>query len=205
MRAIISALLMLLLASACAHVAPEGAVQARPHPPDLRTALLAMSTGAGGCIEIAEIADTTLQYFPTVRALRGACIAEHGDTIQSLVAVDEHGSVILLDSPSSFEFLLLQAVPVTIGPADAVRYAFDALRLSGRLPIGARFAGEPTDVPESILVQLGVDRDQISASHVVEERPGSFTVWVSGFTRRQVGSFKVSIDRRTGHIDVIAQ
>lgn len=176
----------------------------RPAPSDIRAALLAMSAGAGGCIDIAGVADTTLHFFPAVRAVRGVCIAEHGDTLRSLVAIDPRANTILLDSPSAFTYLLIQAGPVRVEPADAVKYAFDAMRLSGRLPIDATFAQGREAVPEAILQRLGIKREHISESRVVDAREASVTVWVSAFTQREVRSFKVGIDRRTGHIEVFA-
>ena len=105
--------------------------------------LLAQSQGLGGCDTITAVHTEREAYFPNVEFYRGVCLREHGDTAVHRVAIDSAGQIYLLDSPSSYRFLLRRHKPAGVDSTNAVKFALLSLQIMGEVawdasPIQAR-------------------------------------------------------------------
>jgi hypothetical protein len=159
MRIIPLTLLMLLGGSTRGLHAQQNVRSAPAQRAAIEDALLAQASGPMGCSTLQSVTDTAIVFFPSVRILTGRCIAEHGDTLRSFVALDSAGILYLLDSPSGFAFLLKRHRPALGSSADLAEYVRAALVFSGRLSGDGRvvrsIAGIPADVPRGIAHRYG--------------------------------------------------
>jgi hypothetical protein len=142
-----------LLALALGLAAAEGAAQNSPGTaiPD---ALRSLTSGFGGCGEAPTLHDTTFQYFPLVRFIRGYCTLEHGDPASAIVAIDSDSVLYLLGSVDAFRFLVQRHPPPAVDSADLMAYVQVALELSGRTSAYDTLVRDFSQLPDSLRVVM---------------------------------------------------
>ena len=100
-------------------------------------AFRALTRGPGGCVEDPRRVDAPSTFFPTLRVIRGLCVAEHGDSVAVSVGIDRDNLIHLLASRSAFDFLVTRIPPIALDSTTVVAYALTALEYSGTASIGA--------------------------------------------------------------------
>ncbi len=172
----------------------------------LERAVLAMKGGAGGCATAGSVELAETQPFAGALLFQGRCVMEHGDTAHVYLAADT-GTVYLLDSPSSFRFLLLNHPPLV--PSDSaglLRYGLLALKLSGHSWTRSVFIEKPSQVPDSSLEAIGLSPETVPVSFTERRNEGVTVVHVVTLERKGLVSHDlfiyddgdISIVRRVG-------
>jgi hypothetical protein len=133
----------------------------------LEHAMLAQTSGMGGCTTIDERRDLAVLFFPGVRVVEGECAREHGDTAYALVGIGNTGQLFLLGSAEGFEFMR-RAHPVTpVDSASLLAYSATAMRLMGAIGARDTVVTHLDDLSDSILTRAGVKRTQLRPSAVL--------------------------------------
>lgn len=164
-------------------------------PTDTRlvtAALSAMSGGLGGCPGKILVKPMASEVFVGVDFFRGRCVAEHGDTLHSLMGIDTSGIPYLLDSPSSFRFLLKRHRPYLTSIPATVRYAGLALEMEGEARDGAHF--EDDNVPPAVA--------RACAATIADSRTaptklsgGKIRLTLFGTAKRRASGYAVTVSR----------
>jgi len=182
-----------LLALALGLPAAEGHAQATPGSaiPD---ALRSLTFGFGGCGKAPILRDTTIQYFPHVRFVRGYCTLEHGDPTSAIVGIDSDSILYLLGSIDAFRFLTQQHPPPAVDSAGLLAYVQVALELSGQTSAYDTLVRDFSQLPDSLRAALAQrDREPLHIfvaaggrwldARFYTIKPAHFGPWVH---RRQV-------------------
>jgi hypothetical protein len=160
-------------------------------------AFAAQLVSPAGCTRVDSIARWESTVFPpSVHFFQAQCESLHGGTDRALVAVDSSGLVYPLDSPTMFRFLAERNGFARLGVADPLRFAYEALLLSGAVPLGSTVVGrECSNVPDEALATL---QEQCwNLRPIILSRSEAFThVYVTISTQRQVIRFSVTSNDR---------
>jgi hypothetical protein len=166
--------------------------------------LLAEAGGPGGCRSIAQVDSMRESFFPGIVLVRGLCVRVHGDTAFSFVGVDSIGTIYLLDSPSSFRFLLRRHPPVSLVTDSLVRYAWLALQFSGALEPGSTLIESPEQVPAAALTSSGMKRDEVISSGIQRFPHGAEVIWISAMSGGVLQTFGVAVEKLSGEIVIVS-
>lgn len=190
---------MLAMCSSCTR---PGVVD---HSSVVRDALLAQAEGGGGCKTLTQV-DTIPPdpFFKKVDFLQAECVLEHGDTAFTRVAIDRDGTVFLLDSPSSLQFLLRRHPPEGIDSSTLVDYAERALIYSGEASPGIRVVRTPDDLSDGLLAIVQRSRSTIVLSHVQYSEHNLRTIWITTLFGHTITTYGLLLDDRTGHITIVS-
>ncbi|HET8648743.1 MAG TPA: hypothetical protein VFL95_01775 [Gemmatimonadales bacterium] len=178
--------------------------------PDLVTdAILAQTSGPGGCVSVAALDSARNSYFPDVDFIHGYCVGEHGDTLQGIVAVDSSGVLYLLDSPSAYRLLARRHPPVVphldgADTAAVLDYVRNGLVLMGYMSPPARFARSAAAVPRVALQASGLTAAQIPGTFIESNTGPALAVWVTAVTPTTVEILKALVVKAGGDIQVVA-
>jgi hypothetical protein len=130
-----------------AQASRPGLASQRSHYAD---AFLARFGAWGGCGDVGVIDTVANEYIASAVLIRGRCVAEHGDTLSALIAVDTAGHVFLQNSVTDLAYLLRRH-PLRRGvAASSVEYALFALKLSGTVPPAATLVRTYGDLPPAV-------------------------------------------------------
>ena len=161
-------------------------------------ALMAQVEGLGGCTDLGHVRQTKSRFFPQVELFEGLCLLEHGDTARPLVARDSAGLIYVLDSPSSFRFLIRQHHPVGLDSTAAVPYAHQALVMMGKMAPEARLAANPGEVPSKLCHDTGFVCSGLFRTHAEDN---GRTVFLTAFTESSIFSAgPVLLELSTGFV-----
>lgn len=133
----------------------------------IEQALLAKTSGFGGCDTISRVVKSERAQYPGVTFVQGTCVAEHGDTISTTVATDGAEQLFLLDSPSSFYFMLRMHPAAPVARDQAVGRVVEALQMMGISRASDSVVATSAAIPDSILGMAGIIRGRIWESSQV--------------------------------------
>jgi hypothetical protein len=150
-----------------------------------------------------EVDTVKLARFPGLTFVEGRCAMEHGDTAVAQVAVDDGGQTFLLDSPSSFAYMVRLHPPAPVDSANAVAYALDALRMTGKLATSDTLVTNVALIPESVASGIGLDRKQVSkASRVLQRLNHGYRVQVITMGKHAIKANEILV-YSTGLVELI--
>ncbi len=182
----------------------ESAVACRPTPDRdsyVQHGLLAQVSGFGGCAAMEDTRVLDQSFFSAITLIQGSCTLEHGGVANPVVGVDETGMVFVLDSPSSFAFMIRTNRPV-VPEADVVAYARMSLGLMGILGADDTLI-QPEGVPQALLDSLGLVAPQLNRTEVGRKLGTGLEVGVTTLGPSTLATALLLVYPSTGEVRVI--
>ncbi len=185
---------LVVLLAVLAFVSERGTAQ----DPQVRNALLVQVDGWGGCTDLTAVRSVSIRFFPKVHFYEGACTFEHGDPARPLAAEDSAGLVYVLNSESSFHFLVLQHPPVGLDSSTVVEYVELALRMQGKVPFSAQVLRDRADAPTDLCRNTGL---VCSGLFLTRAGPGGRSVFFTAHTAFAIYSAgPIAVELKSGQV-----
>ncbi len=166
-------------------------------------ALLAQVEGAGGCVDLATIAEARTPFLRNVTIVKGVCLSQHADTLRPTIAVDSMGLVYLLHDEEDLRFLTRRHPVENVTTESIMAFGRFALDAMDRLTPECTTILSLRDVPPATRASLAQAAQTVTASRLEWTDGSQFVVWLSALCGNELRGFEFIADTN-GYFQILA-